>query len=243
MYADHGRFDLRHLPMAVRGELGQLPLHLWWKERLLKYFDKLCSEDIPLLLKDAVNLSMHYLSSGSYTNWGGKIRSLNQTGFSSCFSPSHGCDSTLRNQIMCTLRDQFIQKWAEDLLREQSVRGQGGNSKLRTIDYLINKWYQSLELQWQYYIRVVIHWFHKPRSLPVSDRLYMSCCRRRVPFFVPMFSHQTTNGIYSAKTFFSILYTSCLWSRILTQPLSPCSEPLSDSVVAFIHHAFNIHCR
>ena len=50
--------------MAVRGELGQLPLHLWWKERLLKYWDRLCSEDIPLL-KDAVNLSMHYLSSGS----------------------------------------------------------------------------------------------------------------------------------------------------------------------------------
>ena len=55
---------------------------------------------------------------------------------------------------MCTLRDQFIQKWAEDLLREKSVRDQGGNSKLQTIElepYLINKWYQSLELQWQYY--------------------------------------------------------------------------------------------
>ena len=111
---------------------GQLPLHLWWKERLLKYLDKLCSEDIPLLLKDAVNLSMHDLSSGSNTNWAGKIRSLNQTGFSSCFSPSHGCDSTLRNQIMCTLRDQFIQKWAEDLLREQSV---GAREETATTNY------------------------------------------------------------------------------------------------------------
>ena len=166
MYADH---DLRHLPMAVRGELGQLPLHLWWKERLLKYLDKLCSEDIPLLLKDAVNLSMHYLSSGSNTNWAGKIRSLNQTGFSSCFSPSHGCDSTLRNQIMCTLRDQFIQKWAEDLLREQSVRGQGGNSKLQTYrifkhsfefePYLINKMVPKFRTAMAIlYIRVVIHW-------------------------------------------------------------------------------------
>ena len=55
--------------------------------------------------------------------------------------------------------------------------------------------------------------FHKPRSLPLSDRL-------------------------------SILLHACgAEVHILTQPLSPCSEPLSDSVVAFIHHAFNIHCR
>ena len=67
--------------------------------------------------------------------------------------------------------------------------------------------------------------FHKPRSLPVSDRLYMSCCRRRVPFFVPMFSHQTTNGIYSAKTFSSILLHACgAEVHTLTQPLSPCCQ-------------------
>ena len=119
MYADHGRFDLRHQPMAVRGELGQLPLHLWWKERLLKYWDKLCSEDIPLLLKDAVNLSMHYLSSGSNTNWAGKIRS--QASLHASHRPMVVTLATLRNQIMFTLRDQFIQKWAEDLIREQNV--------------------------------------------------------------------------------------------------------------------------
>ena len=45
-----------HLPLsapttAVRGELGQLPLHLWWKERILRYWDRLCSENLPILLK------------------------------------------------------------------------------------------------------------------------------------------------------------------------------------------------
>ena len=39
--------SILHLPnsavgMAVRGELGQLPLYLWWKERLLNYWNRLC---------------------------------------------------------------------------------------------------------------------------------------------------------------------------------------------------------
>ena len=32
---------------------------------------------------------------------------------------------------MCVLRNQFLQKWHENLQRDQSVRGQGGN-KLRS---------------------------------------------------------------------------------------------------------------
>ena len=45
-----------HLPLsapttAVRGELGQLSLHLWLKERILRYWDRLCSENLPILLK------------------------------------------------------------------------------------------------------------------------------------------------------------------------------------------------
>ena len=51
--------------MAVQGELGQLPLHLWWKERILKYWNRISSGDIPSLLKDAANLLIHNVSSNS----------------------------------------------------------------------------------------------------------------------------------------------------------------------------------
>ena len=45
--------SILHLPdstptMAVRGELGQLPIFLLWKERILKYWNRLCSEKQPL---------------------------------------------------------------------------------------------------------------------------------------------------------------------------------------------------
>ena len=41
--------SILHLPdstptMAVRGELGQLPIFLLWKERILKYWNRLCSD-------------------------------------------------------------------------------------------------------------------------------------------------------------------------------------------------------
>ena len=35
---------------------GQLPIHLIWKERILRYWDRLCANDIPMLLKEAVAL-------------------------------------------------------------------------------------------------------------------------------------------------------------------------------------------
>ena len=40
--------SILHLPdstptMAVRGELGQLPIFVLWKERILKYWNRLCS--------------------------------------------------------------------------------------------------------------------------------------------------------------------------------------------------------
>jgi hypothetical protein len=58
-----------HLPlsapnMAVRGELGQLPLHLWWIERILKFWDRLCAEDAPMLLKAAVHCSLDMAYAG-----------------------------------------------------------------------------------------------------------------------------------------------------------------------------------
>ena len=55
----------------------------------------------------------------------------NNSGLSSYFSAVWGCDPATRNQIMCVLRDQFLQKWHENLQRYQRVRGQGGN-KLRS---------------------------------------------------------------------------------------------------------------
>ena len=39
---------------AIRGELGQLPIHLLWKERILRYWNRLCSEDAPVLLRHAI---------------------------------------------------------------------------------------------------------------------------------------------------------------------------------------------
>lgn len=44
-----------HLPpnastTAIRGELGQMPIHLYWKERIIRYWNRLCSEDISILL-------------------------------------------------------------------------------------------------------------------------------------------------------------------------------------------------
>ena len=59
-----------HVPItatniAVRGELGQLPIHLIWKERILRYWDRLCSNDIPILLKEAVALAHQLGQSGN----------------------------------------------------------------------------------------------------------------------------------------------------------------------------------
>ena len=50
--------QILHLPasapnMAVYGELGQLPVNLWWKERILKFWNRICSDDAPALLKAA----------------------------------------------------------------------------------------------------------------------------------------------------------------------------------------------
>ena len=54
----------------------------------------------------------------------------NNLSLSSYFSAVWGCDPAARNQIICVLRDQFLQKWHENLQRGQSVRGQGDNSFL-----------------------------------------------------------------------------------------------------------------
>ena len=112
-------------------------VELW----ILKYWDRLCSEDIPFLLKDAANLSIHNATNSS-NNWVGNILSVyNQTGFTSEFD---GCEPVLRNQLM---RDQFLQRWNEYLQRERSERGLGGN-KLWTYRKLkhIFKWNLTFQI-------------------------------------------------------------------------------------------------
>ena len=53
--------------MAVCGELGQLPLHLLWRERILSYWNRLCSEGIPDLLREAFHLSTWMHQTGKTT--------------------------------------------------------------------------------------------------------------------------------------------------------------------------------
>ena len=49
---------------AVRGELGQLPVHLFWKERILKYWFRLNKDDIPILLHEALLIQQYMIHSG-----------------------------------------------------------------------------------------------------------------------------------------------------------------------------------
>ena len=49
---------------AVRGELGQLPVHLFWKERILKYWFRLNKDDIPILLHEVLLIQQYMVHSG-----------------------------------------------------------------------------------------------------------------------------------------------------------------------------------
>ena len=53
MYVLHLQLNASNI--AVRGKVGQLPLHLLWKERILKYWHRLCFKDIPVLYTKASN--------------------------------------------------------------------------------------------------------------------------------------------------------------------------------------------
>ena len=68
-----------HLPpsatsMAVCRKLGQSPLHLLWKERILRYWNRLCSEEIPDLLKEVA--WMHLGNKDKRAVWQGCCMSL-----------------------------------------------------------------------------------------------------------------------------------------------------------------------
>ena len=115
--------------MAVRGELGQLPLHLMWRERILSYWNRLCPE-IPDLLREAFHLSTWMHQTGK-TTWVTKVKQLfDKAGMSFAFTPQ-GCGRRIIEQVMICYRDQFIQLWNSELSRQTSKRGEAGN-KLRT---------------------------------------------------------------------------------------------------------------
>ena len=80
-----------HLPKnatnsAVHGELGQFPLHLFWKENIIKYWCRVNTDDIPEYLKLAVNIQ-HEMLKNSKLCWLSKIQNIyNSAGLSCKFS-------------------------------------------------------------------------------------------------------------------------------------------------------------
>ena len=94
--------------MAVNGELGQLPVNLWWKERILKYWNRICSEEAPALLKVAMNFSLHNARSGRKCWVANVVTLLNNSGYDATFSELSILDHHIQYSIMCTYRDQFI---------------------------------------------------------------------------------------------------------------------------------------
>ena len=118
------------------------------------------------------------------------ISLFNNAGFSDSFSAAYGCDRNLRNAIMCSYRDQFIQEWHSNLMREYSLSGEGGN-KLRTYrtfkknfllePYLVNVTRTSFRVSITR-LRIGCHSreievgrYHKPKRLSVSERLCRTC--------------------------------------------------------------------
>ena len=125
---------------SKHGELGQLPIHMWWKERILKFWDRICSEGVPKLLNAAMYHSLEITQAGGKC-WAQNVANIfNNAGYPEFFSGSSGCDKTMRNVIMCLYRDQFIQLWHATLEREHSPSGHGGN-KLRSYRLFKNEFH------------------------------------------------------------------------------------------------------
>ena len=125
-----------HLPnlcpnVAVRCELSQLLIHLWWKESILKYWNRLCSPCRYTNIAEGCAIAnrapeRHNLVSGV-------MDIINHVGLPSYFSELYGCCRNVINQIMNKYRDQYIQLWfmINSLSTNNSRTGEGGN-KLRT---------------------------------------------------------------------------------------------------------------
>ncbi len=107
-----------HLPpsasnMAVRGELGQLPIHLLWREKILKYWNRLCSEHIPKLLKEAALLAISRHQSGQ-NNWVARVQGLfNGAGCSSAYTAAGGGQGAVK-RVMLRYRDHYLQHWTRE---------------------------------------------------------------------------------------------------------------------------------
>ena len=82
-----------HLPhnatnSAVRGELGQFPLLLFWKENIIKYWCRVNTDDIPKHLKLAVNIQYEMLKNSKLC-WLSKIQNVyNNAGLSKVYISS-----------------------------------------------------------------------------------------------------------------------------------------------------------
>ena len=82
----------------MQGELGQLPVHLWWKEGILRYWDRLCSENMAILLKASTQLSLDMAHTGQC--WANKVITIiDNAGFSDSFSIVNAAIRVYRMQL------------------------------------------------------------------------------------------------------------------------------------------------
>ena len=101
---------------AVRGELGQFPVNMFWKERILKYWCRVNTENIPFHLKLASLVQWSILMKDKQC-WLLEAKHLYDTaGLSHKFYRA-GTEPTKQhvNEVMVQFRDQFLQGWFEQL--------------------------------------------------------------------------------------------------------------------------------
>ena len=103
---------------AVRGELGQLPLHLFWKERIIKYWHRLRSGFIPSLLQHALSEQLA-LDKGGKECWLSKTKDIYDKAGLSTLQVSPNMDNIKDhvNAIMTRYRDQYVQEWFAQIQR------------------------------------------------------------------------------------------------------------------------------
>ena len=89
--------------MAVLGEIGQLPINLWWKEKILKYWDRLCNQDSPKLLRMAMQLSLENGNNGN-SSWVGNVATIFNNAGHSFSNTNNGCDI---EQCVCIETSSF----------------------------------------------------------------------------------------------------------------------------------------
>ena len=134
----------------------------------MRCWNRLCSEDAPVLLRHAILHQKHLLEKGKQC-WLTKVQAIFEgAGFASTFT-YNGCDKELTNLIMLRYRDQYIQSWYQKLHTTTSTRGSGGN-KLRTYQLLKSKFEQEP------YLSIVANVKHRV----VLTRLRLSCHRLEI---------------------------------------------------------------